>query len=127
MWRAVEGGLFTLIFFMAIFWQCFRLSGVGQRSGRAQKDRKLELEIWSFGAALMATLAAYFGITYFDQSSLSGALLAMIGAITSTALARVPPPRKAGERSAVGAGASSTGRCRGSGSTRRETVWKTGD
>jgi hypothetical protein len=86
---AVEGGFFTLLFFLAIFWQCFRRIGLARKA--AEQDHKLELQVWSFGAALTATVAAYFGITYFDQSSLIWyALLAMIGAITTTALAQAP-------------------------------------
>jgi hypothetical protein len=89
--NAVEGGLLTLIFFLAIFWQSFRYIGLARQAAEEEKDRKLELEIWSFGSAMMAISAAYFGITYFDQSIVIWyALLAMIGAITSTALARVP-------------------------------------
>ena len=92
---AVEGGLFTLIFFIAIFWQCYRYLGLAREAAEREGDRKLELQIWSFGAALTATLAAYFGITYFDQSSLIWwSLLAMIGAITSTALAKAPATEK---------------------------------
>jgi hypothetical protein len=88
---AVEGGFFTLLFFLAIFWQSFRHIGLARQAAEQERDQKLELQIWSFGAALMATVFAYFGITYFDQSALVWwALLAMIGAITSTALERVP-------------------------------------
>ena len=88
---AVEGGLLTLIFFICIFWQSYRYLGLAREAAEREGDRKLELQIWSFGAALTATLAAYFGITYFDQSILVWwALLAMIGAITSTALAKAP-------------------------------------
>lgn len=92
---AVEGGLFTLIFFIAIFWQSYRYLGLAREAAEREGDRKLELQIWSFGAALTATVAAYFGITYFDQSSLIWwSLLAMIGAITSTALAKAPATEK---------------------------------
>lgn len=93
---AVEGGFLTLICFLAIFWQCFRYIGLARQAAEQQNDRKLELEIWAFGAALMAILTAYFGITYFDQSIVIWySLLAMIGAITSTALARVPAQKTA--------------------------------
>jgi hypothetical protein len=81
---AVEGGLFTLLFFVAIFLQSFRQLGLARNRAEEKADRKLELQVWSFGAALFATFAAYLGITYFDQSSLIWwALLAMISAITS--------------------------------------------
>ena len=93
---AVEGGVFTLIFFICIFWQGYRNLGLAREAAERAQDRKLELQIWSFGAALTATLAAYFGITYFDQSSLIWwSLLAMIGAITATAIAPATAPAKA--------------------------------
>lgn len=93
---AVEGGLLTLIFFICIFWQSYRYIGLARAAAEREQDHKLELQIWSFGAALTATLAAYFGITYFDQSSLVWwSLLAMIGAITSTALAKAPATEQA--------------------------------
>ncbi len=98
---AVEGGFFTLLFFLAIFWQCFRNLGLARAAAERAQDRKLELQIWAFGAALTATMAAYFGITYFDQSSLIWwSLLAMIGAISSAALAAAP----AAEPAVAGAG-----------------------
>jgi hypothetical protein len=88
---AVNGGLFTLLFYLAIFWQCFRYIGMARQAAEQENDPKLEFQIWSFGAALMATLTAFIGITYFDQSIVVWySLLAMIGAITTTALARVP-------------------------------------
>jgi hypothetical protein len=88
---AVNGGFFALLCFIAIFWQGFRVLGLARRRAELDGDRKLELQVWSFGAALLSTVLAYFGIWYFDQSSLVWyALLAMICAITSTALAPVP-------------------------------------
>jgi hypothetical protein len=51
--------------------------------------------LWAFGCTLFATVVGYFGIWYFDQSILIWyALLAMIGAITSTALAKAPATEK---------------------------------
>lgn len=93
---AVEGGFFTLLFFIAIFWQSFRAIGLARKAADQEQDTKLELEIWSFGAALMAIMTGYFGITYFDQSIVVWyTLLAMIGAITAVALARVPVTEEA--------------------------------
>jgi hypothetical protein len=88
---AVEGGILTLLFFLGIFWQSFRAIGLARKAAEQEQDKKLELEIWSFGAALMAIMTGYFGITYFDQSIIVWyTLLATIGAITAVALARVP-------------------------------------
>ncbi len=95
---AVGGGLFTLLCYLAIFWQCFRYIGMARQAAEQVNDPKLEFQIWSFGAALMATLTAFIGITYFDQSIVVWySLLAMIGAITTTTLARVPEAAGAAE------------------------------
>ena len=92
---AKEAGLLGLIFFIGIFWQCFRRLGLARQAAERAGDRKLELQVWSFGAALMATVVAYFGIYYFDQSqTVWWCLLAMISAITSVALASVPDTAK---------------------------------
>jgi hypothetical protein len=92
---AKEGGLLALLFFIGIFWQCFRRLGLARQAAERARDRKLELQVWSFGAALMATVVAYFGIYYFDQSqTVWWCLLAMVSAITSVALAGVPDTAK---------------------------------
>jgi hypothetical protein len=92
---AKEAGLLGLLFFLGIFWQSFRRLGLARRAAELAGDRKLELQVWSFGAGLMATVIAYFGIYYFDQSqTVWWCLLAMISAITSVALAGVPDTAK---------------------------------
>lgn len=88
---AASGGLLAFIFFLAIFWQAFRLIGLARKKAEVDEDRKTELMVWAFGATLFSTAVSYFGIWYFDQSILIWyALLAMIGAITATALAQAP-------------------------------------
>ena len=87
---------------------------MARKAAEQEQDKKLELEIWSFGAALMAIMTGYFGITYFDQSIVVWyTLLATIGAITAVALARLPvteevPPWARG-RVSMGAGAPAGG------------------
>ena len=91
---AVSGGLVTLILFFGILKQSFRAIGIARRALVA--DRKLELQVWAFGAALSATCAAYIGITFFDQSILIWyVLLAMICSITSAAAVPTPQPENA--------------------------------
>lgn len=86
---AVTGGLLTLVSFLGILWQTFRTLGIARKA--AEKNRKLELMLWAFGAALFANATAFIGTTYFDQTSLIWyTFLAMIGAVTS--IARVPVP-----------------------------------
>ena len=91
---AKEAGLLGLIFFIGIFWQCFA-GGPARQAAERAGERKLELQVWSFGAALLATVVAYFGIYYYDQSqTVWWCLLAMISAITSVALASAPDTAK---------------------------------
>jgi hypothetical protein len=88
---AVSGGLLTLILFFGILQQSFRALGNARKD--ALTDRKFELQVWAFGAALFAAAAAFIGITFFDQSIVIWyAFLAMISAITSVA-AEVPAPQ----------------------------------
>ena len=80
---ATTGGLLTLVLFLGILWQSFRALGIARKA--AERDRKSELMLWAFGAALFANVTAFIGITYFDQTSLVWySFLAMIGAITSS-------------------------------------------
>ena len=86
---AVNGGLASVIMFIAILWQSFRALGIARNA--AEDDLKLERLVWAFGATIFANLVSFFGIWYFDQSILVWyAVLAMICAITATVLARAP-------------------------------------
>lgn len=81
---AVSGGLLTLVLFFGLLRQGFRALSVARRA--ALTDRRLELQVWAFNAALFSTATAFIGITFFDQSVLIWyALLAMICTITSVA------------------------------------------
>jgi hypothetical protein len=81
---AVDGGLFALIFYLAIFWQAFRQIGLARSAAEKDQRRDLAFQQWSFGCALFATVIGFFGIYYFDQSILIWYLLmAMISAITA--------------------------------------------
>ncbi len=86
---AVNGGVASLIMFIAILWQAFRALGIARSA--AEDELKLERLLWAFGASIFSNVIAFFGIWYFDQSILVWyAVLAMICAITMTTLARVP-------------------------------------
>ena len=86
---AVTGGLLTLLFFLGILWQSFRALGIAGKA--AEKNRRLELLLWAYGAALFSNVVAFFGTTYFDQTILVWyALLAMICAVTSIAPVLAP-------------------------------------
>lgn len=77
--QAADGGLVTLILFVAIITHCFR--GIG-RSLRASDRRRLQIFIWGLGAALLAHVTTYFSVSYFDQNSVNWfLLLAMIATV----------------------------------------------
>ncbi|MFZ0760687.1 MAG: hypothetical protein WAM69_12120 [Candidatus Sulfotelmatobacter sp.] len=95
-----DGGLATLICFVALIVISFRW--IGKARKMVQGDRRKELYYWILGATLFAHTIGYFGISYFDsQTRMSWyALLCMISAATVTAIRKpaelqqsfAPPP-----------------------------------
>jgi hypothetical protein len=75
--EATQGGLITLILFFWIITCCFQALGNARKSRFSDSIAKRRL--WSLGCSLFACLAAFFGITFFDQTVVAWyALLAMI-------------------------------------------------
>jgi hypothetical protein len=62
---ALTGGLFTLIFYIAIFSRSF--GAIGDARKLVNGDRKREWLLWCFGSTLFATVVAHFGINYMAQ------------------------------------------------------------
>jgi len=108
MWDAIngyvnsgtEGGLITLIFYIACF--VYGYKAIGQAVAAAEKPpcRSASL-IWMLGVSLASNTVAFLGITYFDQSILYWyTLLAMISAASlligkeKVALARADEPSR---------------------------------
>lgn len=89
-WEAVNGGLLTMILFIAIIVLCFRAVGITVRrlpSDSVGADRRI---VWSLGVALFAHTASYMSISYFDQNVVNWyLLLAMIS--TAAALRKKVP------------------------------------
>lgn len=86
---AQSSGLLPFILFVSILVYGFKYTG---RSRRAVAGNKRDvLLFWSFGGALFAHVVGFFGITYFDQTSVVWySLLAIISA--GYAFARQPKP-----------------------------------
>lgn len=63
--EAAQGGLATLILFVALITQTFRVIGMARK--RAHR-RAQEWLLWTVGAVMCAHMAAFFGISYFDQT-----------------------------------------------------------
>lgn len=62
--EAVQGGLATLILFIALIVRCFQWIGSARKRSRNQAQAWL---LWTIGCILCAHLAGFFGISYFDQ------------------------------------------------------------
>ncbi len=80
----VDGGLLTLFFFLLIIVRCFRGVGLSFRAAAAAgESRATQFVVWVLGAALFAHIVAFFDVSYFDQNSVTLALLpAMISCTT---------------------------------------------
>jgi hypothetical protein len=85
--NGVDGGILTLILFIAIFVLCFkgigRLVRLGGENGSAGNSRLY----WALGAALFAHGITFLSVTYFDQNFINWyLLLAMISTIAGPVL-----------------------------------------
>ena len=77
--NAISGGLFALIFFVAVIVYGFKYAG---RARKLATDRREELFLWALCVALFSYTVAFFGISLWDQSIVEWyALLAIICAI----------------------------------------------
>jgi hypothetical protein len=62
----VDGGMVTLILFIAVIVLCFR--GVGQALKAAKNEPfAIRIILWAMGAALVAHIASFISVRYFDQ------------------------------------------------------------
>lgn len=80
-----NAGLMPLIFFIVIIVYGFKSLGCALQDSECTK--KEQLLIWSLSAALLSTVVAFFGCSYFDQTIVAWyTLIAMIAAITASHL-----------------------------------------
>lgn len=93
----VDGGLISVLIFIAILVLCFRTLGTTMKNIPEDTDKALKLILWSFGVALFAHIATFFSVRYFDQNILFFymliSIIAMSGNIIHTvkdSLLRVP-------------------------------------
>lgn len=81
---AVDGGLLTLVLFIAILSYCFQSVGRALKSGHLSTD--MEKVTWALGASLFVHVVSFFGVSYFDQIRailyLNLAMLGTVRAIT---------------------------------------------
>lgn len=78
----VTGGLPTLVLFIAIIVQGFRMVGRARR--QYEDGRTNEKGYWALGSSLMGNAVGFFGVSYFDQTIIVWyALLAMVSAVAA--------------------------------------------
>lgn len=96
--EGVRGGLLTFVLFLAIIVYCFKGLGAARKQAEANGDVMAARSMWTLGTALLANIVAFFGITYFDQTSIAWyAFLAMIATVSF-----VPHPTLAAETESDG-------------------------
>lgn len=77
-------GLLPFLLFLAVIVFGFKYLGLARKT--FGEDKSHAFFFWAIGASLFANVAAFFGISYFDQTQVVWyALLAMIGAATVSA------------------------------------------
>jgi hypothetical protein len=89
--NAVNGGLLSLILFIAILVYGFRYLG---NARRAATDKNQALFFWSLAVALFVHVISFFGISYWDQSIVGWyAMLAFISATAVPKKVSAPLPQ----------------------------------
>lgn len=85
--QGVDGGLLTMIVFIAVLFKSFKAVGIATRDQNDQLPNSKMLN-WSLGACLMVMVVSFMGVTYFDQMIVVWyLLLAMIAQISINSLA----------------------------------------
>lgn len=86
---AVDGGLATLIIFIAIISYCFQTIG---RAVKASPDKvPMQTILWALGASLFAHVVSFFGVSYWDQIKV---VLYMLFALIATVRSLSEQPAK---------------------------------
>jgi hypothetical protein len=86
----VHAGLLSLILFIWVIVRCYRYLGLAlQRVRGVHPDA--EMLLWSFGAALYATIVNFFSVSYFDQIYIIWYLLLAVIASASFAILKEEP------------------------------------
>jgi hypothetical protein len=82
--EATNGGLLTLLLFVAVLVYGFKKIGIARALADEAGDRTEELFIWALGAALFANALSFIGISYFDQSFIMWCTLLVIISTATT-------------------------------------------
>lgn len=83
---AVDGGLATLVIFVAVLALGFQTVGISIKRFDNRADRKFA---WAMGASLLAHAVSFFGVSYFDQ--IKFVLYLLLGLLSVTRSIAVTP------------------------------------
>jgi hypothetical protein len=97
--QGVKGGLLALLLFIWLIVKCFKAVGRGLAS--ADDDPGRRFVIWSLGCCLLAHVASFFSVSYFDQITIYWYLLIGMIAALATERRKALPDRAAGRIQAV--------------------------
>jgi len=64
--QGTDGGLITLVLFLSLLAIAFRRLGIARKAAETREEAK---RLWVLGSMLFAHTVAFWGIGYFDQSS----------------------------------------------------------
>jgi hypothetical protein len=96
----VQGGLITLILFLAIMVRCFGAVGRTMRNW-TEKNPEAEKFAWALGASLLVHAINYISVPYFDQNIVNWyLLLAMIAAAGQISNSALQPSRSLADAAA---------------------------
>jgi hypothetical protein len=89
--EGTEGGILTLILFVAVIVVCFKRIGTARKNADVGANRPRELFMWALGATLFTNAVSFIGISYFDQSVVIWlAFLAIVSTSTDVVTLTVP-------------------------------------
>ena len=93
----MDGGLLTLLLFLAVLVKCFSSLGLARKALQSQateEDSAKEWFVWCLGCALFVHVVTIMTVEYYDQMRVVWyVLLAMIASMTSEILANKPEER----------------------------------
>ena len=89
--QGVNGGLVTMILFIAIIVYCFKAVGRAMKENQMQAF-SVKITLWSMGAALFAHVMNFLSVAYFDQIIVFWyLLLAMISSLSGLKRKEINP------------------------------------
>jgi hypothetical protein len=83
--EGVQGGLVTLVLFIAVIVLCFR--GLGRAITEMAEQSSKRVHLWALGVSLLTTAVSFMGVSYFGQMVMIWYLqLALISTVVSSSI-----------------------------------------